>query len=256
MSLHLDSTGGVGKFDPARPTRLAGPAGEAGPDRWKFRCPECGGSAFSAGTDLLCPAEGRRLSGGDGVLPLMRPERIAALTPFLEAYRRVRRIEGWGGPADYYRGLPFDSAGRHRSVWKIRARSYRAALRAIASRHPQMKRADEWDKLALRVLEVGAGNGWFSWRMAQAGHYVLATDISIDEEDGLGAISRYARPGPLLLDRLTLARSEMEELPLEDAQFDVVVANGSLHYAGHVPRAIAEARRVLREAGLLLVLDS
>ncbi len=228
------------------------PASEAGSDRFRFRCPECGGKAFSAGSDLLCPAEGRRIAGKEGVLPLMRAERVESKASFLDSYRRIRRIEGWGGAPEYYRGLPFASEGRHREVWKLRARSYRRALRALARRFPEMKRADEWDKIALRVLEVGAGNGWFSWRMAQAGHYVLATDISLDDEDGLGALSRYARNG----DRLTRALAEMEDLPLEDAQFDVVVANGSLHYAARIEDAVREAFRVLRKGGLFLVLDS
>jgi SAM-dependent methyltransferase len=185
----------------------------------------------------------------------MRAERVEAAKAFLDGYRRIRRMEGWGGGAEYYRGLPFASDGRHSEVWKIRARSYRRALAAIARRFPEMKRADEWDKLALRILELGAGNGWFSWRMAQAGHHVLATDISLDEEDGLNAVARYARPGPAL-DRLTRALAEMEDLPLEDAQFDLVVANGSLHYASYLPRAIAEAHRLLRDGGLFVILDS
>jgi SAM-dependent methyltransferase len=247
MSLHFEVTSGIGTLESSR---------EAGSDRFRFRCPECGAKAFSAGSDLLCPAEGRRLTGSAGVLPLMRAERVAALAPFLDGYRRIRRIEGWGGAADYYRGLPFASEGRHRAVWKIRARSYRGALRAIARRFPEVKQADEWDKLALRILEVGAGNGWFSWRMAQAGHYVLATDISLDDEDGLGAVSRYARPSVAHGDRLIRGLAEMEDLPLEDAQFDLVVANGSLHYAGRIRDAVFEAHRVLRPGGLFLVLDS
>jgi SAM-dependent methyltransferase len=185
----------------------------------------------------------------------MRAERVEAAKAFLDGYHRIRRMEGWGGGASYYRGLPFASDGRHSEIWKIRARSYRRALGAVARRFPEMKRADEWDKLALRILEVGAGNGWFSWRMAQAGHHVLATDVSLDEEDGLGAVARYARPGPAL-DRLSRALAEMEDLPLEDAQFDLVVANGSLHYAGYLPRAIAEAHRLLRDGGLFVILDS
>ncbi len=244
------------RSDAATAVSMLPPARESGSDRFRYLCPECGAGAFSAGSDLLCPAEGRRLSGAGGVLPLLRAERVAALAPFLDAYRRVRRIEGWGGAADYYRSLPFVSEGNHRAVWKLRARSFRRALRAIAARFPDVKQADEWDKIALRILEIGAGCGWFSWRMARAGHYVLATDISLDEEDGLGATSRYALPGEAPGERLLRARAEMEELPLEDAQFDLVVANGSLHYAKEPTRAVAEAHRVLRSGGLFLVLDS
>jgi SAM-dependent methyltransferase len=242
MSLRFET-----EIAPAEPVPPQG-----GDDRFRYRCPECGSKAFSAGADLLCPAEGRRISGTRGVLPLMRAERIESKSPFLDGYRRIRRLEGWGGAPDYYRALPFPSDGRHREVWKLRARSYRRALRALARRFPEMKRADEWDKLALRVLEIGAGNGWFSWRMAEAGHYVLATDISLDEEDGLGAVPRYARNA----ERLTRALAEMEDLPLEDAQFDVVAANGSLHYAARIEDALREAFRVLRPEGLFLVLDS
>lgn len=227
-----------------------------GADRFRLRCPECKGAAFSIGDDLFCPREGRRFPGDDGVLPLVRSERRRALAPFLEGYRRVRQCEGWGGAASYYLGLPFDSDGRHRNIWKIRARSYRAAIGALTSRFPDMKRVDEWNKRSLRILEVGAGNGWFSWRMAEAGHVVLATDVSLDAEDGLGAIARYARPCPALHDRLTRALADMEELALDDGQFDVVVANASLHYARSLPRAVAEAHRVLQPGGRFLVLDS
>jgi SAM-dependent methyltransferase len=218
-------------------------------DRWSLRCPACG-AAFD-GSDPFCPAEGRSLARSDGLLVLMRPDRRQALAPFLAAYRTVRRNEGWGGAADYYRNLPFDSDGPHRAVWRLRARSYRALLRAVEERYPRAKRSDEHDRMALGVLELGAGNGWLSWRMAERGHYVLATDVSADEEDGLGALPRYAKS-----ERLTRALAEMEDLPLGDAQFDVVVASGSLHYARNLASAVSEARRVLREGGLFLVLDS
>jgi SAM-dependent methyltransferase len=238
-------------------SRAPRPDGSPGAsERFRFRCPECHGTAFVIDADLFCPGEGRRFAGESGVLPLLRWERRRALAPFLEAYRRVRRIEGWGGAASYYLGLPFDSDGRHRDIWKIRARSYRAALDVLGSRFADMKRVDEWNKRSLRVLELGAGNGWFSWRMAEAGHHVLATDISLDDEDGLGAIERYARPCPAFRERLVRALLDMEELALDDSQLDVVVANASLHYAGSLPAAISEVHRVLRPGGLFLVLDS
>ena len=229
---------------------------EARDTTWFVRCPECGAPAVYDNADVWCPDENRFTRGIDGALVLMGETRLRARRRFLEAYRHVRRAEGWGGDADYYRGLPFDSSGRHRSVWRLRARSYQAALRSIHEHFPDAKRADEHDRIPLKMLELGAGNGWFSWRMVERGHYVLATDISLDEEDGLGALPRYAKRCPGFSERLTRARMEMETLPLESAQFDLVVANGSLHYARRVHAVIEQAFRVLRDGGLFVALDS
>ncbi|HSF19545.1 MAG TPA: class I SAM-dependent methyltransferase [Vicinamibacteria bacterium] len=221
---------------------------EATEDFFRLRCPECGGSAFAAGYDVLCPTEGRRIEGSDGVLPLLRSDRENELRPFLQAYGTVRRAEGWGGPPDYYVGLPLrDATGRHRSIWKLRARSFRTLLVEIETR---------FGNASLRVLDLGAGNGWLSYRLARMGHFVLATDISLDPEDGLGALPRYAADEGQLRGLLAKARAEFEELPLEDAQFDVVVHVGSLHYARCLERAVHEARRVVRPGGLFLVADS
>ena len=215
---------------------------------WRLRCPECGGGAVTEGSDLICPSEGRRFEGEAGILMLLREERARELAPFLETYRRVRGAEGWRGTAAYYRSLPFrDRSGRHRDVWRLRARSFRAASSALDA-HFGTARA------RLKVLELGAGNGWLSWRLAQRGHDVLVTDISVDDEDGLGALALYGLGSSK--GRLTRARAEMEALPVEDAEFDLVIASGSLHYAEDPPRAISEAHRLLRAGGLLLVLDS
>jgi len=104
---------------------------------------------------------------------------------------------------------------------------------------------------SLKVLELGAGNGWFSWHMATRGHDVLATDISLDEDDGLLAMDRYG-----IHERVTRARADMESLPLDDSQFDLVVANASVHYAESLPRVLKESRRLLRRGGFLILMDS
>lgn len=50
--------------------------------------------------------------------------------------------------------------------------------------------------------------------------------------------------------------ASFEAIPLRDASFDVVVFNASLHYARDLSRALAEARRVTRPNGRVVVLDS
>ena len=225
-------------------------------DRWKLRCPECGSTAFALGFDLVCPAEGGRIESRGEVLPLLSEERRRTFAQFLDSYGRLRRVEGWGGDADYYRALPFlERTGTHRSVWRLRARNFRHFLSVLRSIEAG-ERGGACGRRALQVLELGAGNGWLSWRMATRGHHVLATDISLDEDDGLLAMDRYQRSCREIHDRVTRARADMESLPLDDSQFDLVVANASIHYAESPPRVLKESRRLMRRGGFLILLDS
>jgi ubiquinone/menaquinone biosynthesis C-methylase UbiE len=48
---------------------------------------------------------------------------------------------------------------------------------------------------------------------------------------------------------------EIEDLPLPDSTYDVVVLSQALHHAKHPERALAEARRILLPGGRLLVID-
>ena len=213
---------------------------------WQVLCPACGGASTADSRGLWCDVEARRIeSHRRGVLPLLSEKRRLELDNFLKTYRTVRKAEGWGGSRDYYTELPHRDRSRlHRHIWKLRSRSFAIAERIVK----------EWSHgRPLKLLELGAGNGWFSYRMAQAGHLVLATDISIDEEDGLGALDRYQEAA---LNTLSRAQADMEQLPLASEQFDLVVANGSLHYAEALDRVLQQAHRLLQPGGLFLILDS
>ena len=52
-----------------------------------------------------------------------------------------------------------------------------------------------------------------------------------------------------------LAASDVEALPLRSASFDTIVTASALHYWPDPARALAEAARVLRPGGRLLLLD-
>jgi SAM-dependent methyltransferase len=101
----------------------------------------------------------------------------------------------------------------------------------------------------IRVLDAGAGSGWLAHRLASFGHLVAAVDRLDDEMDGLGAVQHYPSP-------FAAVQADFDALPFPDREFDLVVLNGSLHYAVDPARTLAEARRVLANGGSLVVMDS
>jgi SAM-dependent methyltransferase len=103
--------------------------------------------------------------------------------------------------------------------------------------------------LRLRILDLGAGNGWLSNRLAERGHTMTAIDLSDDALDGLGAVRHYeGRIGALL--------GEFDHLPLAEKGVDLAIFNASLHYSTDYVRTLQEALRVLQPHGTLVILDS
>jgi SAM-dependent methyltransferase len=98
-----------------------------------------------------------------------------------------------------------------------------------------------------RSLEIGAGTGYFSLNMLQAG--VVADAVCIDISPGmLEALERNARR--LDLEVATVA-CDAESLPFEDASFDLVFGHAVLHHLPDLDRALDEFNRVLRPGGRL-----
>ncbi len=164
---------------------------------------------------------------------------------FLKQYAIIRHAEGRGSDdPEYYRALPWqDLSGRNNDQWNIRARSYRHFERTV------LKDIERAHKRPLRVLDLGAGNGWMSNRLRQRGHQAIAIDIFTDSLDGLGALRHYEpRPDGVA--------AEFDVLPFRDKSIDVAIFNSSLHYSSDYRRTLANVRRCLRDDGHLVVIDS
>jgi len=163
----------------------------------------------------------------------------AARRQFLDDYARIRSAEGRGSDESaYYRALPFaDLTGRNSDQWRIRARTFQYfADRVLPRGHS-------------KVLDLGAGNCWLSYRLAEMGHQPVAVDIFSDPRDGLRAARHYPVSFPLV-------EADFDRLPFTNASFDLVVFNASLHYSADYARTLAEARRYLRPEGRVVILDS
>ncbi|HSG16492.1 MAG TPA: class I SAM-dependent methyltransferase [Anaerolineae bacterium] len=208
-------------------------------------CPRCCGDLVAEESGYRCLADDLLFMRRDGIWRFLLPEREAFFKGFVDRYQVVREDEGWGlDEGAYYRALPFDDlSGRHGDIWRIRARSYEMLLSGVIE-----PLAAERDR-ALRILDLGAGNGWLSYRLAQKGHRALAVDLLDNVYDGLGAYVHY----DVAFEPL---QAEFDRLPVDDAQADMVIYNGALHYSADYAQTLAEGLRVLQPAGRLVVLDS
>src|SRR6202012_4395956 len=100
----------------------------------------------------------------------------------------------------------------------------------------------EMDRGYDRSLEIGAGTGYFSLNLLQAGVVGEATCTDISP----GMVATLGRNAARLgLDRRT-ARPDAESLPFADSSFDLVLGHAVLHHLPNLRRAFAEFHRVLR----------
>jgi SAM-dependent methyltransferase len=93
-----------------------------------------------------------------------------------------------------------------------------------------------------RVLDVGAGTGWFSQRAARSGACVTSTDIGINMLRQI-----RGRNGSRLF------ASDACDLGLAAETFDVVLSSECIEHTPDPLRAVREMCRVLRRPGVLVV---
>ncbi len=93
------------------------------------------------------------------------------------------------------------------------------------------------------VLDAGCGSGLFSNMVIKQG----AQLIGIDAAAGLLEVARRRNPNASFLEE------DLEAMPFADNTFDVVAGFNSFQYAGSFENALAEAARVLKPGGKLVI---
>jgi len=102
----------------------------------------------------------------------------------------------------------------------------------------------------LVIADLGAGEGTLSLMLAQGAEKVIAVDNSEKMvEFGAEIAAKNS------VENLEYRRGDLEDLPMEDAEVDLVLMHQTLHHALHPQKAVHEAFRVLRPGGRILVLD-
>lgn len=224
---------------------------EVAPAGLIMRCPRCAGSleAEPAIPGLICRACLFRLCEREGIWLALPPERQSYFSQFVCDYERIRAAEGRGSDtSEYYLALPDkDLSGRNQLQWAIRARTFRYLAEKIL---PQVR---EVGGTTARVLDVGAGNGWLSYRLALMGFRPVAVDLLSNDRDGLGAAKHYRGH---LQTMFPCVQAENTQLPFASSQFDAVIFSASFHYSEDYSLTAMEAMRCLKPGGMIIVADS
>jgi ubiquinone/menaquinone biosynthesis C-methylase UbiE len=100
-----------------------------------------------------------------------------------------------------------------------------------------------------KALEIGAGTGFFSLNLRQAGvlEEVHVTDISP------GMVEAAERNAERLGFSIEGRTADAERLPYEDGIFDIVVGHAVIHHLPDVEQAFREMLRVLKPGGRVVI---
>jgi SAM-dependent methyltransferase len=129
-------------------------------------------------------------------------------------------------------GIDFGEAGQAQVLMKLRK-----ALGSAAVKHG-------WE----RSLEIGAGTGYFSLNLLQAGTIRQATCTDISP----GMLATLRGNAERLGLTVETVATGAEQLPFEDAAFDLVLGHAILHHIPDLDRAFAEFHRVLAPGGTVV----
>ena len=134
------------------------------------------------------------------------------------------------------------------STWDALARRYDTIVRFFDRSYPAVceRLAEDLGGRA-RLLEVAAGTGQFTARLADTVAEVVATDVSPAMAQRLGEMTRACG-----LTNVTVEVMSAYALDSEPGSFDAVFCANGLHVMGEPRRALAEFHRVLESDGLLI----
>jgi SAM-dependent methyltransferase len=197
-------------------------------DSWleaKLACPTCGGELSGAGQGRHCESCGARYGSGPDVIDLL-PE---AFRSDADWNGRLEECDLW---YDTLIERPVNAA-------KLLLSDYRPFARILRGIHGD-------------VLDVGGGNGIPRAFLGPACRYVSLEPSLAWLGGGWAPVSEFI---PALSHPPTFVRGVGEHMPFRDNSFDAVLSFWSLNHVADPDRAVAEAARVVRPGGLVLLVQ-
>jgi SAM-dependent methyltransferase len=220
---------------------------EITPPTW-LGCPLCQGPLNQTKTGLRCPADSLDFPLQDGIYRLLLPEEREAADDYAATYREQREMQGWRPlEVEEIAALPEKAPGGwDRIYWPVRRQSFKALLAWLETVQSPAGQP-------LRVVDMGAGFGWLTGRLAARGYEIVALDLSAGDAFGLGAMRETVAAFP---EPPTLVQGDIDRPPLQPGQVDLLIYSASLHYAVDLQNCLQVAANTLRPGGALIFMDT
>ena len=141
--------------------------------------------------------------------------------------------------------------------WTRRASSYTEVVKKNLADGWDSKWADELIKnfpktegRYLKVLDIGTGPGFYAIILASRGYDVTAVDLSE------GMLEQAKANAGELAEKIRFLKMDAQTLEFSDNEFDVIVTRNLTWNLPDPVKAYGEWRRVLRDGGVMLNIDS
>ncbi|MFZ9029369.1 MAG: class I SAM-dependent methyltransferase [Crocinitomicaceae bacterium] len=108
------------------------------------------------------------------------------------------------------------------------------------------------DMSGLKVMDLGAGTGYFSFKFAEAGANVIAADVNDQFQE---FIKEKRDSLEITADKIALRKVEYDDPLLTDAEVDKVVIVNTYHHIENRKAYFAKVKKGLKDGGELVVID-
>ena len=101
-------------------------------------------------------------------------------------------------------------------------------------------------KEKLKILEIGAWNGWLSQHLVKWGHSLTTLDYFDSEYDGLEAMKYYP-------EKWIALQMEVEDISVLAGKYDVIILNRCYAYYTHPIDMLGQLKGKLSEGGMMIL---
>lgn len=163
-----------------------------------------------------------------------------AANDFEKVYLQLREKEGRVYTDEEVAMLPdIAETHRHSGEWKMRKESSRRLVNYL-----------EKKPKALKILEIGCGNGWLSHQLADIDKsMVIGADINFSEIQQAAKVFHNKS-------NLHFIYNDIASGVFEENHFDVIVFAASIQYFPSLTEIIRESLKLLKPGGEIHIIDS